>query len=97
MEANKELVKRSIIARSHLHPAAYDCGLYLQRRVPKLRKVPFVVEAASPTMWRLIFCADLDRINGEINIQFTHHIVDQARAFITGRGGMCMPTPVGGE
>ncbi len=90
---SRELSKRSIVAHSHLHPAAYDCGVYLQHRVPELQKVPFVVELDAHNMWKLIFCADLDKINGEIDIQFTHHIVDQARAFITGRGGMCMAQP----
>jgi hypothetical protein len=47
-------------------------------------------------MWKLLFCADLDRVKGGIDIDFTHHIVDQARAFITGRGGLALPRENGG-
>lgn len=81
----------TIVAHSHLHPAAWDCGLYLQHRVLELRGTPFNVEPGSPGMWKLVFCANLDTINGKVGTQFTNNVVEQARAFIAGRGGMCMP------
>ncbi len=81
---------RSIIAHSHCYGSASDCGLYLQLRVLELRKVSFTVKEDG-NMWKLIFHADLDRIHGHIDTGWTHTIVDQARAFITGRGGMAMP------
>lgn len=84
---------RTIVAHSHCYGAACDCGLYLQLRVPELRKIRFSVEEDG-NMWKLIFHTDLDRIHEDIDIRWTHAIVDQARAFITGRGGMGMP-PLG--
>ena len=85
---------RSIVAHSHDYAAASDCGLYLTREVLELRDVHFEVESdrrSMPWMWKLIFVDELDRIKGEIDIEFTNQVCRLARAFITGRGGLAMP------
>jgi hypothetical protein len=93
LQNDKEKVeKRTIVAHSHSHPAAYDCGLYLQNRIVKLKDRKFTVEEDRvPGMWKLIFYGDLDTLDGKVDLEFTHSVVDQARAFITGRGGLSMP------
>lgn len=90
-----ETLKRTIIARSHYYAGASDCIIYLRGKFIKLRNVPFAVEpdlGESFNMWKLIVCCDLDRIKGEIDIDFTNLIVAVARAYITGRGGLPLPT-----
>ena len=82
---------RSVIAHSHSYPAASDCALYIRKEFHLLRYTLFAVEAEQCdgfTMWRLLVCCDLDRIKGEIDIDYTNGVVAVARAFITGRGGM---------
>ena len=78
------------IATSHSHPAAYDCGIYLQNRIPELRNVRFDIRSAGE-VWSLVFFVELGTIKGEIDLIFAGSVCEIARAFITGRGGMCMP------
>jgi hypothetical protein len=81
--------KRTIVARSYSHPAAYDCGTYLTHRFARLHDVLFTVESdGSPGNWRLILDVDLDLISGKVDLGYTHMITEAARGFITGRGGL---------
>ena len=87
---------RTIVIGSHSYPAAHDCGNYLKQRIPVLYNLKFEVVSdnrGDHPMCKLVFVTDLDRVKGGIDLEFTNHIVEIARAFIVGRGGLPQSGP----
>ena len=84
-------VTRTIVIGSHSYPAAYDCGNYLKQRIPVLYNLQFEVmpdDRGDHPMCKLVFLTDLDRVKGEFDTELVNHIVEIARAYIVGRGGL---------
>jgi hypothetical protein len=84
--------KRSIVARSHDYAAASDCALYLRDRFHHLLHARFAIEGDRDGMWKLIYLGDLDRVKNMMDLDYTGQVVEVAKAFITGRGGLALPT-----
>lgn len=85
--------KRSIIAHSHDYAAASDCALYLRDRFHHLLHAHFTIEGGGANgMWKLIYLGDLNQVKNMQDLDYTNQVVEVAKAFITGRGGLALPT-----
>ena len=94
IERHARANKRSIIAHSHDYAAASDCALYLRDRFHHLLHARFTIELEPDNagMWKLIYLGDLDRVKNMLDLDYTNQVVEVAKAFITGRGGLALPT-----